>query len=71
MSHGGHEHGEHMWLYGRRIVCRGDSVKGETGHMAVFIKQSTYASYVAGMKYFDLIAQFLIAQMKMLIPNQR
>jgi DNA (cytosine-5)-methyltransferase 1 len=47
-----------MWKYKGRIVFRGDLVKDETGHKAVFTEQSTSASYMAGTKFIDIIARF-------------
>ena len=52
------EKGYEAWIYKGRIVFRGDLVKDETGHKAVFTEQSTSASYMAGIKFLDIIARF-------------
>ena len=53
-----HELGKAYWVYKGRIVFRGDLVKDETGHKAVFTEQGTTASYMAGTKFLDVIARF-------------
>jgi len=48
-------------LYGffkGRIVFRGDCIRDETGHLAVFTEQGTSASHMAGTKLIDIIARF-------------
>ena len=46
---------KHFWRYKGRIVFGGDLVKDETGHKAIFIEQSTSASYMSGTKLLDIV----------------
>lgn len=46
-----------LQVYKGRIVFRGDNVKDETGHYAVFTDQGTSASYIAGTKMIDIVAR--------------
>ena len=44
-------------VYKGRIVFRGDSIKDETGTLAVFSEQCTSASHMAAAKFLDSIAR--------------
>ena len=53
-----YELGGEKWVDEGKIVFRGDLIKDETGHKAVFTEQSTCASYMAGTKFIDTVARF-------------
>ena len=44
--------------YKGRVVLRGDTVRDDTGHFAVFSEQGTSASHLAAAKFIDAIARF-------------
>ena len=44
--------------YKGRVVLRGDTVRDDTGHFAVFSEQGTSASLLAAAKFIDAIARF-------------
>ena len=44
--------------YKGRVVLRGDQIRDETGHFAVFSEQGTSASHLAAAKFLDAIARF-------------
>ena len=44
--------------YKGRVVFRGDQVRDDTGHFAVFTEQSTSASHLESAKVLDAIARF-------------
>ena len=41
-----------------RVVFRGDNVRDEQGHLAVFSEQGTSASHIAAAKFLDALARF-------------
>ena len=44
--------------YKGRVVLRGDTVRDNSGHFAVFSEQGTSASHLAAAKFIDAIARF-------------
>ena len=44
-------------IYKGRVEIRGDQIKDETGHFAVFTEQGTSASHLAAAKFLDAIAR--------------
>ncbi len=46
-----------FWTYKGRIFFRGDIVKDENGHFAVFTEQGASASHMAAAKFMDAIAR--------------
>ncbi len=44
--------------YKGRAVFRGDNVRDEQGHLAVFSEQGTSASHIAAAKFLDALARF-------------
>ena len=48
---------EWLQLYKGRVVFRGDAVKDQTGHLAVFTEQGAFASQMAAAKFLDTIAR--------------
>ena len=45
-----------FWSYKGRVVFRGDCVKDEHGHFAVYSEQGTSASHLMAAKFIDAIA---------------
>ena len=48
---------EYLQSYKGRVVFRGDNVKDESGHLAVFSEQGTSASHLSAAKIVDAIAR--------------
>ena len=49
---------KHLQSFKGRVVFRGDTVKDETGYLAVFSEQGTSASHLEAAKFLDAISRF-------------
>ena len=49
--------GKEFWTYKGRVVFRGDIVKDENAHHAIFTEQGASASNMAAAKFMDAIAR--------------